>query len=341
VIPKDFTPDQMNDLVKRLQAMKGGAGTTDPYELIGMIQAEVEKVRRGHDTESELTWVDGRFSEDLSSGAPADVLKKEAAAEEAKDQPPASGTTTGTKDPKAKTAPKDAPAGDKDAKPEPKKGSKAAKAPKSLMPKLPGGYLTFDAQANKFDWAPGGHDLVTGQFYNLSDGLEVGILQAEISQQVAGDLILLSLGFEVEVQTLPRGAGKDYPWKVGDKKVYVQRYAYDPKTGEASELQANTPGTSSAQAALALKGDTVVIAGRNVSFGKGVSVRVDSISDQTREEHDERTEFTVTMHVTVTAAPPKGHRIFDVDSNPVTLIKGKQAKIRISIYREKAKAKTK
>ena len=78
-----------------------------------------------------------------------------------------------------------------------------------------------------------------------------------------------------------------------------------------------------------------MLVGKNVSFGKGVSVRVDSISDQAREEHDDATEFTVTMHVTVTAAPPKGHTIVDVDQNPVTLLKGKQAKIRMSIYRDK------
>ena len=115
VIPKDFTADQMKELLKRLEAMKGGTGAQDPYELIGNIQAEVEKVRRGHDTESELTWVDGEFSEVLSTGAPADVLKKEAAAEEAKDQPPpAGGTATGTRD-RPKATKRRTAAGDKDA----------------------------------------------------------------------------------------------------------------------------------------------------------------------------------------------------------------------------------
>ena len=233
-----------------------------------------------------------------------------------------------------------APAGDKDAKPPHKKG-KAAKAPTSLMPDLPAGYLTFDDKANKFDWAPGGHDLVTGQFYNLSDGLEVAVLRAEMDQQLSGDVILLNLGFEVEVQTLPAKAGKDYPWKVGDKKVYYERYSYNTKTGAIGELQSNTAGTSAARAALALKGDTVVLVGKTVSFGKGVSVRVDSISDQSREEHDDSTEFTVTMHVTVTAAPKDGHSLVDVDQNHVTLLKGKQAKVRMSIYRDKPKAKSK
>ena len=92
---------------------------------------------------------------------------------------------------------------------------------------------------------------------------------------------------------------------------------------------------------LALKGDTVVLVGKTISFGKGVSVRVDSISDQAREEHDDATEFTVTLHVTVTAAPPKGHMLIDVDQNPVTLLRGKTAKIRMSVYRDKPKATTK
>lgn len=347
VVPKDFTADQMKELLKRLQAMKGGNGAMDPYELIGLIQGEVEKVRRGHDTESELTWVDNQFSEVLSTGAPADVLKKEAAAEEAKDQPPQTGGTPPTTpaDPKAKQS-KDAAdkaaeaaGGDKPKKQQPKKGKQAKPAPKSLMPTLPKGYLTFDEQANKFDWAPGGHDAVTGTFYTLSDGLEVAILRAEMDQQAAGDVILLNLGFEVEVQSLPPKAGRGYPWKESDTKVYYERYAYNPKTDEVRGVEANTAGTSSARSVLALKGDTVLLAGKNISFGKGVSVRVDSISDQAREEQDDATEFTVTLHVTVTAAPAKGHMLIDVDQNPVTLLKGKTAKFRMSIYRDKPTAK--
>ena len=344
VIPKDLTADQMKELLKRLEAMKGGTGAMDPYELIGLIQGEVEKVRRGHDEESELTWVDGQFSEVLSTGAPADVLKKEAAAEEAKDPSQTGGTPP---DPNAKPS-KDAgdkaaqDSADKAAKPPPKKGAKGAKPPpKSLMPTLPGSFLSFDEKTNKFEWAQGGHDKLTGTFYNLSDGLEVLISQAVIDQQVAGDVILLSLGFEVEVQTLPPKAGKDYPWKVGDKKVYWERYSFNPKTGESHGVEANPAGTSSARSVLALKGDTVVLVGKTITFGKGVSVRVASISDQAREEQDDATEFTVTLHVVVTAAPPKGHMIIDVDQNPVTLLKGKAATIRMSIYRDKPKATTK
>ena len=148
----------MKELVKRLEAMKGGTGAMDPYELIGLIQGEVEKVRRGHDTESELTWVDGEFSEVLSTGAPADVLKKEAAAEEAKDQAAQPGGTP--PDPNAKKGKgaadqATAAAGDKGKKPQPKKGGKGAKPPpKSLLPPLPKGFLAFDEKANKFDWAP-------------------------------------------------------------------------------------------------------------------------------------------------------------------------------------------
>ena len=155
-------------------------------------------------------------------------------------------------------------------------------------------------------------------------------------------MILLNLGFEVEVQTLPAEAGKDYPWKVGEKKVYFERYSYNPKTGDDRRgARPTRPGTSAARAALALKGDTVVLVGKNVTFGKGVSVRVDSISDQSREEHDDATEFTVTTARHGDRRRRRRATRCRRRREPVTLLKGKTAKIRMSIYRDKPKAKTK
>ena len=210
------------------------------------------------------------------------------------------------------------------------------------MPDLPGGYLAFDDKANKFDWAPGGYDELTGTFYNLSDGLEVAILRAAIEQQVAGDVILLNLGFEVEVQTLPPKAGKDYPWKVGEKKVYYERYTYNPKTGEVRELESNTAGTSSARSVLALKGDTVVLVGKTVSVRQG--------RQRAGRQHlrpgprGARRRDRVHRHAARDGdrgADEGPHRSSTSTRTPSRCSRARPAKIRMSIYRDKPKAKTK
>jgi hypothetical protein len=366
VIPKDLTDAELAELKRRLAA-KGGTGQTDPYELIATIQDEVEKIRRGHDEESALVWADGTFVPEQSSGAAPDVLKHEAAAEEAKSQPPAAPATTSTptapgadskpaegaqpaaadaatKGKKTKTKPKKSKTKSKGGAKAKGKGPKAPKGPPtSLLPEFdPSDSVQFDSATKKADWRPGGYDKLVAHDFTLSDGLQVAITEGRIDQQAAGSMFIVTLSVDVMVSALPPHAGAGYPWQQWDVRTYDVRLWVNPDTSSWGRLETQEgAGNELVEAAVELRGDALALKqeGKTIEFGSA-KLRVDGLAGQFKKEQGDQILYGGTMTVTVMSMK-KGsiEGVVDPTGASVVFEEGKQVSFVVVLARPKAGGK--
>jgi hypothetical protein len=246
-IPKDLTPTQLKQLMDRLAKVKA-SGEADPYEIIGQLAEEIERIKRGGADEPVEVEINGKRRPDLSTpGTPGTAGDQGAAGQGPGGQP---GGQTGAQQGEHSGAQPGTQTGTKGGKPgapgpaaQPKKkggalGQQPTKVapPKSLMPgNLPEHLAYWDESKNAYEWNEGAKARLEN-VYELDDGLGVGIENATLTSTPKPDGVLFELEFDVFVFDLPRGAGKDYPWQLGDREHHSIS-AFRDTTGKVTALE--------------------------------------------------------------------------------------------------------
>ena len=331
-IPDELTPDQLAKLLDRLKAQKDRIGA-DSYEIVAIVQQEAEKVKRGYDEEPELTWVDGKLRPDLSPAAPADVIKSAAADEEAREKSVAeleSGTAPPGTAPAgtATTKPAGTPAGTTPSAkvtPAPKR-----EPPTSLRPASLPTAVVWDQSKQTFVWDPDGKRELESTFFTLSDGLQVIVNNSEFSVDKKGDTgVVVNLRIEVVVFALPPGAGKSYPWKVGDLETYDISVFHSAKSGRFIELSGTeTPWRS----AIDVTDTGIVPKGHAAPFdASGATMTVSGLKNQSTRVIGGVRYHIVTLVLRVLDVHDPDALIMDADGAIHPLKKGGEVEIQDAI----------
>jgi hypothetical protein len=314
IVPKDLTPAQLAELEKRIEKLKG-EGIEDPYEIIGRIHEEIERVVKGEPA-VEVT-VDGERRADLSTPATPPVVPTEPA----EASPDGAVPDAKKKKPKAKT------------KQKPAKGKPADKAPKSLMPSIPAGFFHWDDSAKEWVLPPDMREELLATNFAVGGGLIVAITEVQLSHQKTPEFTLGTFTFEVMVFDIPEKAGKDYPWKMGDTRSYTERYAMDLKSGQVLNVIEEAAAQAGFEEALSFSGGRFSLKRKGATVKwPGATLRVDDIADSGTllSSGKDKDIYAVRLLVTPTSVTDPDAGVV-TGEGPVRFKQGEQVTIRLEI----------
>ncbi len=316
IVPKELTPAQLTELAKRIEQIKG-EGIEDPYEIIGRLHEEIERVVNGEPAVE--TTIDGERREDLSTPATPPVVPAEPA-----ETSPDGGAIPKDKGQKPKTKQKPA---------KTKKKSAAEPVPKSLMPSIGPGFFTWNDDLKEWVMSDEQREELLGTNFNIGGGLLVMVTDVHITHQKTAEFTLGSVTYDLMVFDIPEKPGKSYPWKIGDTESFTERVAMDLKSGNISEISEEAGGQQAFEDALSFAGGTFSLKRKGTTVKwPGATLRIDDLADTgtligSPKDND---IYAVRLLVTPTSVTDASAGVVTTDG-PVRFKEGQQVTIRLEV----------
>lgn len=325
VVPRGLTDVQLAELRLRIEKLKG-EGLTDPYEVVGRIHQEIDRIVNGE------------------PAVEASVNGKRDAANSTPGTAPVGGALPGG-DGKATEGPA------KDGKKDGKKGKAAAVAtpaapgakkkaepPKSIRPPIPTGFFLWNDTAHEVVIPDAKRDELLGMEFNLGGGLIVGVTDFSISNEKFPEFTMVALTFEVMVLNAPTGAAADYPWKPGVTKSYTERAARNLKSGSFAPITDAPAQQAAFTDALNYEGGTMTLKRKGIVVDwPGATLRIDGLAGVPSVRSDDKKEIhTVDFLVTPTAVSDPQAMIV-TDAGPILLKPDVQVTVSVEVTVTKKK----
>jgi hypothetical protein len=326
IVPKGLTDAQLAELRTRIEKIKG-EGISDPYEIIGRIHQEIDRVVSG-EPPTEVTINGKRSAEQSKPGTPPAVPT-----EALTGKPGKRGDKAAEGKPGAGKAAEGA-AGDGKA---PATKPKKTEPPKSIKPSIPPGYFLWSTSTNEVVLPPDKRDELLGMEFSLGGGLVVGITDITLQNEKYDELTLVTLGFEVIVLNAPRGAGPDYPWKPGTTRFYSERAARDLKSGTFEQIEdAPSQQAAFADALTYEKGKLRLTREGTTIDWPGAKLRIDGLAGEPDVRSDDKKEIH-SVPFLITPTEVTGRAMIVTGDGPIQLVKDVQVVVRVEVTVTKSK----
>jgi hypothetical protein len=301
IVPERLTDVQLAELRRRIERIKG-EGLSDPYDIVGRIHEEVDRVVKGEPAVE--VFVDGKKVEEESTPG----------------TPPVGETLPGAG---TGQAPAEAP------KSEP---------PKTIRPPIPAGFFQWDPTAKELVLPADRRDELLGREFPLGGGLVVGVLDLTLENEKFPEFTLVSLTFDVIVLNTPLDAGPDYPWKPGDKESFTDRAARSHDSASFTPIEDAPVQQAAFRDALTYANGKFTLARKGAPIDwPGATLRIDGLAGEPTVRADEKREIhTVAFLVTPTQVSDPQAMVV-TDDGPIILKPDVQVTIRATFTIEKGK----
>jgi hypothetical protein len=321
VVPKGLTDAQLAELRLRIEKLKG-EGLTDPYEIVGRIHQEIDRVVKGE------------------PAVEASVNGKHDAANSTPGTPPVGGALPGgdgkATEGTAKDGKKGAPA--PIATPAPATATKKAEPPKTIRPPIPTGFFLWNDAEHEVVIPDAKRDELLGMEFNLGGGLVVGVTDITLSNEKFPEFTMVSITFEVMVLNAPTGAAADYPWKPGVTKSYTERAARNLKSGSFAPIEDAPAQQAAFTDALSYEGGKMTLKRKGtIVEWPGATLRIDGLAGEPTVRADDKKEIhTVDFLVTpIKVTDPQAMIV--ADGGPILLKLDVQVTVSVEVTITKKK----
>jgi hypothetical protein len=301
IVPERLTDVQLAELRRRIEKIKG-EGLSDPYDIVGRIHEEVDRVVKGEPPVE--VFVDGKKIEEESTPG----------------TPPVGETMPGA-------ATGQAPAEAPDSEP-----------PKTIRPSIPTGFFEWDPTAKELVLPADRRDELLGREFPLGGGLVVGVDDFTLENEKFPGFTMMSLTLDVVVLNTPRGADPDYPWKPGDKESYTDRAAHSHDSTSLTPIEDAPAQQAAFREALNYANGKFTLARKGATIDwPGATLRIDGLAGEPTVRADAKREIhTVAFLVTPTQVSDPQAMVVTGDG-PIVLKPDVQVTIRATFTIENGK----